>query len=73
MGVSLTSRIASLDRAPGKSCLFAKTSNVAPANLCVKGTNSICRMKLQTLTLQYYTLKNDEMLIKTVCILSSVS
>lgn len=32
--VSLTSRMASLDRAPGKSCLLAKTSSVAPANLC---------------------------------------
>lgn len=34
VGAELTSRIASLDRAPGKSCLLAKTSSVAPANLC---------------------------------------
>lgn len=34
VGAELTSRIASLDRDPGKSCLLAKTSSVAPANLC---------------------------------------
>lgn len=33
VGVNLTSRIASFDSAPGKSCLFANTSSVAPANL----------------------------------------
>lgn len=39
----LTSRIASLDKAPGKSCLLAKTSSVAPANLCRrKGQSVLC-------------------------------
>lgn len=35
--VVATSWIASLDRAPGKSCLLANTSSVAPANLCTEG------------------------------------
>ena len=41
-----TSLISFADKAPGKSCLLAKTNKVAPANLCKHKTPNLVTNKL---------------------------